>query len=311
MSENIQFPQGPFVGSDGRVTLEWYLWLQNPQFITVNLGTVLSVSSGGTGLSSGTSGGILGFTATDTIASSGLLNANRIVLGGGAGATPSTPLALGTTTQVLHGNAGGAPTWGSVSLTADVSGDLPFSNLEQGAALSVLGVTGNATADVASIAAASDNQVLRRSGTAVAFGAINLASSNAVTGVLGVSNGGTGGITLAAGTYTPTLTNVANLTASTAYECQYLQVGATVTVSGKADVDPTAPAVSTQLGISLPVASNIGATEDCAGTAACPAISGQCAAILGDAANNRAQMEWISADITNQPMYFTFSYQVI
>lgn len=133
MSENIQFPQGPFVGADGRVTLEWYLWLQNPQFITVNLGAVLGVASGGTGLASGTSGGILGFTATDTIASSALLNTNRIVLGGGAGATPSTPLALGTSTQVLHGNTAGAPTWGSVSLTADVSGNLPVTNLNGGA----------------------------------------------------------------------------------------------------------------------------------------------------------------------------------
>jgi hypothetical protein len=99
---------------------------------------------------------------------------------------------LGTTTTVLHGNAAGLPTFGAVALASDVSGDLPFANLAQGAALSVLGVTGNATADVASIAAASDHQVMRRSGTAVAFGAVNLAQSAAVTGVLPVANGGTG-----------------------------------------------------------------------------------------------------------------------
>lgn len=116
--------------------------------------------------------------------------------------------------------------------------------------------------------------------------------------------------TLASGVYTPTLTGVANVGASTPYECQYLRVGSTVTVSGRVDVDPTA-AVSTQLGISLPIASNIGAPEDCAGTAFCPTIAGQGAAILGDAANNRAQMEWIAVDITNQPMYFTFTYAVI
>lgn len=116
---------------------------------------------------------------------------------------------------------------------------------------------------------------------------------------------------LTSGTYTPTLTNVANLDASTAYQCQYLRVGNTVTVSGLVDVDPTLTATTTQLGISLPVASNLGAIEDCAGTAACPTIDSQSAAILADATNNRAQMEWKSGDVTNQPMYFSFTYQVI
>src|SRR5438552_1367658 len=35
------------------------------------------------------------------------------------------------------------------------------------------------------------------------------------------------------GSYTPRLTNVANLSASTAYTCQWMRVGNTVTVSGK------------------------------------------------------------------------------
>lgn len=116
---------------------------------------------------------------------------------------------------------------------------------------------------------------------------------------------------LAHGTYTPTLTNVANLDASTAYECQYIRVGNTVTVSGKVDIDPTTTSTSTQLGISLPISSNLGAQEDCAGTAFASAIAGQGAAILGDATNNRAQLQYIAVDVTNQPMYFTFTYQVI
>ena len=125
-----------------------------------------------------------------------------------------------------------------------------------------------------------------------------------------------GGLTInvgpiTSGVYTPTLTNVANLDASTAYECQYMRVGAVVTVSGKVDVDPTAPAASTQLGISLPIASNLGAAEDCAGSAFASGIAGQGAAIVGDAANDRAQMQWVSGDVTNQPMYFTFTYAVI
>lgn len=113
------------------------------------------------------------------------------------------------------------------------------------------------------------------------------------------------------GTYTPTLTNAANLAASTAYECQWLRVGNIVNVSGKADVDPTLTATATQLGISLPVASNFGAQEDCAGTAFASGIAGQGAAIRADAANDRAEMVWIAGDITNQPHYFHFQYQVI
>lgn len=59
---------------------------------------------------------------------------------------------------------------------------------------------------------------------------------------------------ISSGTYTPTLTNVVNISASTAYQAQYLQVGNTVTVSGRVDIDPVVTATATQLGISVPVA---------------------------------------------------------
>jgi hypothetical protein len=94
----------------------------------------LGVAAGGTGLVSGTSGGVLGFTATGTLASSVLLTANALLLGGGAGATPTPMGSLGTTTTVLHGNAGGAPSFGAVVLTTDVSGTLPVGNGGSGAA---------------------------------------------------------------------------------------------------------------------------------------------------------------------------------
>jgi hypothetical protein len=86
----------------------------------------------------GTSGGIPYFSSGTAWASSGVLTASRIVLGGGAGAAPTVLGSLGTTTTVLHGNAAGAPTFGAVSLTADVSGILPIAN----------GGTGTSTAGV-------------------------------------------------------------------------------------------------------------------------------------------------------------------
>lgn len=91
--------------------------------------------------------------------------------------------------QVLR-RSGTAIGFGAIDLASAnaVTGRLPNSNLTQGVALSVRGVTGNATADVADIAAGSDGQVLRRSGTALAFGALNLSSANAITGDLPLAN---------------------------------------------------------------------------------------------------------------------------
>lgn len=117
--------------------------------------------------------------------------------------------------------------------------------------------------------------------------------------------------TFTAGTYTPTLTNVANLDATTARLCTWLRIEASVMVSGQLDADPTTTATATKIGISLPVASNFSTAFQCGGTAASPAISGQPAAIYADATNDRAQMEWKTVDVTNQTMCFSFLYQVI
>lgn len=122
-----------------------------------------------------------------------------------ASTTMVTATTASTTALIVSGLApgiaqittGGALTVGDVNLAGQVTGDLPFANLTQIAGLSVLGVTGNSTADVAAITAGTDNQVLRRSGTSLAFGALNLASSDAVTGTLGFGNGGLGGTTYA------------------------------------------------------------------------------------------------------------------
>jgi hypothetical protein len=71
---------------------------------------ILPVANGGTGLSSGTSGGVLYYSGTGTLASSAALAASSIVLGGGAGSAPATTTtgtgvvtALG---QAVNGSSG-------------------------------------------------------------------------------------------------------------------------------------------------------------------------------------------------------------
>jgi len=102
----------------------------------------------------------------------------------GSVGSPSTYPGTSCTNQFIRSlNASAVSTCVTVDLTADITGDLPLANLVQGSALSVLGVSGNATADNASIAASVDGSVLRRSGTAIGFGTIDSAgiAANAVT----------------------------------------------------------------------------------------------------------------------------------
>jgi hypothetical protein len=57
---------------------------------SLTLGSALGVASGGTGLTSGTSGGIPYFSSTSAMTSSGVLSANQFVFGGGAGSSPTS-----------------------------------------------------------------------------------------------------------------------------------------------------------------------------------------------------------------------------
>jgi len=74
----------------------------------ITLAGTLAVANGGTGLTAGTSGGVLAYTATGTLVSSGALTQYDVVIGGGAVAAP-TSTAVGTATYVLTSNGAGSP----------------------------------------------------------------------------------------------------------------------------------------------------------------------------------------------------------
>jgi hypothetical protein len=91
--------------------------------------------------------------------------------------TPS-PLSSSNDTNVTL-TLGGTPTTAllqNVSITAGWTGRLAYTRFTQGGALSVLGVSGNATADHASIASGGDGQVLRQSGLTLSFGTLTTLS---------------------------------------------------------------------------------------------------------------------------------------
>lgn len=138
-------------------------------------GTNPITSSGTFGFSvTGNSGGIPYFNSGSSLSTSAVLTANAIMLGGGASIAPSSLGSLGTTTTVLHGNAAGAPTFGAVSLTADVSGTLPLGN----------GGTGQTS---------FSSGIIHSNGSALSSSAVSLTAD--VSGILPIANGGSGSAT--------------------------------------------------------------------------------------------------------------------
>lgn len=160
----------------------------------------VTVAQGGTGLASGTSGGIPYFSGGTTIASSAALAANQIVLGGGAATTPATLGSLGTTTTVLHGNAAGAPSFsaivngditnGTIDLTTKVTGALPVANggtaIASYAVGDILYASGATT--LAKLAGVATGNALIAGGvtTAPSYGKIGLTTH--VSGLLPLAN---------------------------------------------------------------------------------------------------------------------------
>lgn len=117
---------------------------------------------------------------------------------GTAAVSMANPSAAG---QLLISQTAANPAFTTISgdATLSAAGALTINNnavtvakLAALAGLSVIGNAANTSATPAAITATSDGQVLRRSGTALGFGALNLANANAVTGLLPSSNGGTG-----------------------------------------------------------------------------------------------------------------------
>ena len=265
------------IASNGQITLTQALVFGSP----------ISVASGGTGLSSYTIGDLIYASAATTLAKLAGVATGNVLLAGGVATAP----AWGKITNA-HIDAAAAIVYSKLSLAASIlnadiatAAAIAFSKLEQGTALSILGVAGNAAAAVASIVAANDHEVLRRSGTAVGFGAVNLAQAAAITGDLPYAN------------FTPATAASRLLlrgSAGGAGDWQEGTVGTGLTISG---TELSATATDT---VSLLIAASGNKTDAAASNVSTVAISGLS---VNDAIDVRVQLESVTQATAQSSLY--------
>lgn len=90
-----------FTKFSGPASSEKTFTLPNANATVLTDNAAVTVAQGGTGIASGTSGGVPYFSGSTTIASSAALTANLPVIGGGAGAAPTVGTRSGNTTQFV------------------------------------------------------------------------------------------------------------------------------------------------------------------------------------------------------------------
>ncbi|PPD53658.1 MAG: hypothetical protein CTY12_04640, partial [Methylotenera sp.] len=205
----------------------------NGRILTTNgTSTSWAVASSGTVTSVGVSGGTTGLTTSGgpitgsgTITLTGTLGVTNggtgltgVVVGNilyGSGTNTLAALTAGAAGTVLTSAGAAAPTWNKVALSS-------IADIGQ---LSVLGRSIGSVGPVDAINASSDNTVLRRSGSDIGFGSINLGSVNTVgTSILIAVNGGTGQSTYTVGDilYSGSLNTLTKLTGNITTTKQFL-----------------------------------------------------------------------------------------
>lgn len=111
-------------------------------------------------------------------------------------------------------------------------------------------------------------------------------------------------------TYTPTLTNGANVASSSASVVQYNRVGNTITISGTVRVTPTTTLTTTTLAFTVPVASNFSTFGDAGGTAVTNIIgtgvvSGM---IQANASSDKLELNFVASGTGAHDFQFTVTY---
>ena len=114
---------------------------------------------------------------------------------------------------------------------------------------------------------------------------------------------------VASGVYTPVFSGLSGVDSATPFECQYMRVGDTVTVSGIFAAVCTEFASPYHMLMTLPIASNLGAAGDLAGTFTTQL--GAYGSIIGNSIANKAQLYFVDGLTSSADYSFTLTYQII
>ncbi len=159
--------------------------------------------------------------------------------------------------------------------------------------------------------------LLRPGGTQVVVGDLEVqdfaASSANVSGAVACAtiDTGNGAVELAAGTWTPNLTHITNLDASTAQSGQYQRVGNTVTCGLHLQVDPTTISVATEIEFTLPIATNMAAVGELAGAGGASAVVEPWGCFANAVADRGAAKTAAAGSTSNHNIFLTFTYRIV
>jgi hypothetical protein len=121
---------------------------------------------------------------------------------GGTTTAMASLATLGTTTQVLHGNASGAPTWSAIDLATDVSGTLALANggtsatSAPAAAANLMGYTSTPTAGATTTLTNTSSQYQLFTGTLTQTITLPVTSTLATGWTFHIVNNSTGNLTV-------------------------------------------------------------------------------------------------------------------
>ena len=128
-----------------------------------------------------------------------------------------------------------------------------------------------------------------------------------LTDIFSRANSFGGGSTTRSGTWTPTIVNGVNVTASTAFLCNFTRVDNVIMFAGRLDINPTAAGTAASLQITVPIPVPFSSSTQAAGVLS--DVRGDSGPIFGDITTQRLVFQFLPSATGNRLFSFSGSYR--